>query len=338
MKKLTLDDIARMANVSSATVSRVLNGQVGTRSKARERVLQVLAETGYQPHAAARSLASQRSHVIGLVIPAPASRILSHPYLLYLAEVITQACYESDYVLSLFLTGSSTEEPENLRKVTRRGLVDGLIVRGIDERPSEPLLEKVTATGIPFVAVGRPRRPGTVSYVTSDNETGAYNAVTHLLRLGRKRIGLIVGGLETSQSQDRLAGYRRALDERNVPVDPTLIASGGADNGYEAAQAVLAHRPDALFMPTRMAWDIARALRDANLTVPDDIALIGFDDLPQAASMSPPLTTLRQPMAAVGRSLVETLLDIIAHGPVPPRQLVFGQELVVRGSCGAVRG
>ena len=82
----------------------------------------------------------------------------------------------------------------------------------------------------------------------------------------------------------------------------------------------------------------SRALRDANLTVPDDIALIGFDDLPQAASMSPPLTTLRQPMAAVGRSLVETLLDIIAHGPMPPRQLVFGQELVVRGSCGAVRG
>lgn len=338
MKKLTVDDIARMANVSSATVSRVLNGQVGTRSKARARVLQVLAETGFQPHAAARSLASQRSHVIGLIIPAPASRILSHPHLLYLAEVISQACYESDYVLSLFLTGSSTEEPQNLRKVTRRGLVDGLIVRGIDERPSEPLLEKVAATGIPCVAVGRPRHPGTVSYVASDNETGAYNAITHLLRLGRRRIALIVGGLETSQSRDRLAGYRRALSEWGRPVDERLITSGGADCGYAAAQRVLAHAPDALFMPTRMARDIARALRNANLAVPDDVALIGFDDLPLATSMSPPLTTLRQPMAAFGRNLVDTLLDILAHGPMPPRQLVFSQELVVRGSCGAVRG
>jgi DNA-binding LacI/PurR family transcriptional regulator len=334
---LTLEDIARMAGVSPATASRVINNRVGVRSKARERVLKAVAETGFQPHAAARSLASQRSHVIGLLIPAPASTILHHPNVLQLAEVITQACQERDYLLSLFLMGGDADEQHILPKIARKGFIDGLIVRGADDRSSDPLLATLAATGMPLVSLGRPTELPTISYVATDNVTAAHHAVTHLLNLGRRRIALLVGSLEPHASQERLTGYRAALGERGLPIDEQLIAVGGMSESSGATRRLLQHQPDALFMPTRMAPDVLQVLREADLHVPDDIALIGFDDLPLAQHTDPPLTTVRQPMAAMGRQLVGMLLDILEHGADPPRRVVFAQELVIRQSCGALR-
>jgi LacI family transcriptional regulator len=337
MQDLTLEDIARMAGVSPSTVSRVLNNLVGTRSKAREQVLKVLAETGFQPNAAARSLASQRSQVIGLLIPAPASTILHNPTVLQLAEVVTQACHERNYLLSLFLLGSDTDEQQILPKITRKGFVDGLIVRGADDRASDPLLHTLSDSDMPFVSFGRPIDLDTISYVATDNATAAYSAIVHLLTLGRRRIALLVGSLEPYASQERLTGYRKALTDRRVPVDPQLITVAGMSDTYGATQRLLQHAPDAIFLPTRMALDVLRVLREANLRVPNDVALIGFDDLPLAQQTDPPLTTVSQPMGAIGKQLVGMLLDIIENGAVPPRRLLFPQELVIRQSCGARR-
>lgn len=337
MPDLTLDDIARMAGVSPSTVSRVLNNLVGTRSKAREQVLKVLAETGFQPNAAARSLASQRSHVIGLLIPAPASTILHNPTVLQLAEVVTQACHERDYLLSLFLLSSDTSERQILPKMTRKGFIDGLIVRGADDRASDPLLHTLSDSGLPFVSFGRPIDLDTVSYVTTDNMTAAYNATRHLLNLGRRRIALLVGSLEPYASQERLIGYRKALADHRLPINEQLIAVAGMNDSYGATQRLLKHSPDAIFLPTRMALDVLRVLREANLRVPDDIALIGFEDLPLAQQTDPPLTTVSQPMEAIGKHLVGMLLDIMENGADPARRLIFPQELVVRQSCGALR-
>jgi LacI family transcriptional regulator len=337
MKDLTLEDIATMAGVSPATASRVINNLVGSRSKARERVLKVIAETGFQPHAAARSLASQRSQVIGLLIPAPASTILNHPNVLQLAEVITQACHEREYLLSLFLMGSGADEQNILPKVTRKGFVDGLIVRGADDRSSDPLLHKLSAINMPVVSLGRPTDLHNISYVATDNAAGSYQAVTHLLNLGRRRVALLVGSLEPHYSQERLAAYRKALSDRGLPFDDNLVAVGGMSDSYIAAQQLLRHNPDAIFLPTRMALDVLRVLREAGRRVPEDVALIGFEDLPLAQQTDPPLTTLHQPMAAMGKQLVGILLDIIENGADPPRRVVFAQELVVRQSCGAAR-
>lgn len=337
MPDLTLDDIARMAGVSPSTVSRVLNNLVGTRSKAREQVLKVLAETGFQPNAAARSLASQRSHVIGLLIPAPASTILHNPTVLQLAEVVTQACHERDYLLSLFLLSSDTSERQILPKMTRKGFIDGLIVRGADDRASDPLLHTLSDSGLPFVSFGRPIDLDTASYVATDNLTAAYNATRHLLNLGRRRIALLVGSLEPYASQERLIGYRKALADHRLPINEQLIAVAGMNDSYGATQRLLKHSPGAIFLPTRMALDVLRVLREANLRVPDDIALIGFEDLPLAQQTDPPLTTVSQPMEAIGKHLVGMLLDIMENGADPARRLIFPQELVVRQSCGALR-
>ena len=337
MKNLTLDDIAEMAGVSPATVSRVINNVVGTRSKARERVLQVIEETGFQPHAAARSLASQQSKVIGLLVPAPASRVLAHLYLLQLVEYISQACQNYEYVLSLFLTGDDTGEKKLLPKITRKGFVDGLIVRVFEGRRNEPLLQKLSHIGIPFVVSGRPSAPQQISYVAADNERASYQAASHLISLGRRRVVLLVGSLEPYHSQERLAGYRKALDDRGLAFDEKLIAIEGVNGAYSTTQQLLQYQPDAIFMPTRVALDVLRALRQAGLRVPEDVALVGFDDLPLAHQTDPPLTTMRQPMAAMGKRLVEILLDIIENGPHPARQVIFEQELVIRESCGALK-
>jgi LacI family transcriptional regulator len=333
MKRLTLEDIANAAGVSPSTVSRVINNQIGTRSKVRERILQVVAETGFQPHAAASSLASQRSNVIGLLVPAPVSQDFSQLYLLQLAKHITQTCQEYDYLLSLFLMGSDANEQELLPKMTRQGFIDGLIVHIVEGRRNDPLLSNLSRKGIPFVVSGQPANPNNISYVASDNYTAAHNALSHLLSLGRRRIGLIVASTESPGGQDRLASYRKVLTEQGLPVAEELIAA--QDNGYLAAQSLLKANPDAIFFATSMALDVSRALRESGARVPDDIALIGFDDLPLAQQTDPPLTTMRQPMAAMGKQLIEILIDLINNGTTPPRQVIFQEELVVRQSCGA---
>lgn len=338
MKNLTLEDIAKMAGVSRATVSRVINNQVGARSKTRGRVLQVIAETGFQPHAAARSLASQRSNVIGLIMPMPANEILSQPYLLQLAEAISRACHEVDYILSLFLTGSGTDEQKLLPKITCKGFVDGLIVRVTDTHNSASLLEKLVEIGIPFVATGHLTDPQQTSYVVVDNVTAAYKAVTHLLDLGRRRIAMIAGSMESYPSLERLKGYRQALSAQGLAGDDRLITVGEytKSGGYYAACRLLDHKPDAIFAATdNMAVGVLQALHEAGIRVPDDIAVVGFDDISLAREADPPLTTMRQPLTVMGKRLVEILFDIMETGLDPPRQVIFEAELVIRKSCGA---
>jgi LacI family transcriptional regulator len=256
---------------------------------------------------------------------------------LQLAEVITLACRERDYLLSLFLLGSDSDEPQILPKITRKGFVDGLIVRGADDRASDPLLHRLCESGVPVVSFGRPLALDTISYVATDNTTAANCAIAHLLALGRRRIALLVGSLEPYASQERLAGYRKALIDRCIPVDEQLIAVAGMSDGAGATQRLLRQQPDAIFLPTRMVLDVLRVLREARLRVPDDVALIGFEDLPLAQQTDPPLTAVSQPMGAIGKQLVGMLLDILENGAEPPRRLVFPQELVIRHSCGALR-
>jgi LacI family transcriptional regulator len=214
-------------------------------------------------------------------------------------------------------------------------LLDGVIITAT--RAGDSLIPRLLESQVPLVVQGRHEDPG-ISYVDTDNVTGAATAVGHLLRLGHRRVATITGPLDNTAAQDRKQGYLDAFRNRGRLVDEALIVSGDFTqaSGYEAMQRLLPHEPDAVFVASdTMAMSALRAIREAGLTVPGDIALVGFDDLPQSATVDPPLTTVRQPIRRVGALAVETLIDILQNGFEPPRRLVLPTELVIRDSCGA---
>jgi LacI family transcriptional regulator len=336
MSSLTLEDIAKRAGVSRSTVSRVINNQPNVRPEVRKRVWCVVEETGYQPNLAARSLASQRTSIIGLVIPRSVQVVFTDPFFPRITQGITQACNQADYTLSLFLLHTQEEERKLYPRITRPGLMDGVIVQ-VGHMDDNLIPKLVETNGMAFVVAGRPVNAPNASYVDVDNVTGSCNAVLHLIRLGYTRIGTITGPLTTATGVDRFEGYRNALNQRGLTIDDLLIAEGDFTEagGYFAAKHLLQQNPKALYVASdMMAIGALRAIRESGLSVPDDIAVIGFDDIPAAAISDPPLTTVRQPVRRMGMQLVESLLDIIENGNAPPRRVVFDTKLVIRESCG----
>lgn len=334
MTRFTLESIAELSGVSRSTVSRVVNNHISVRPEVRERVLAVIEQTGYQPDPAARRLAGQRANVIGLVIAEPAQALFADPYFPRLIQGITQACNPHEIALSLFLFHTKEEEANLYPKILRNNLFDGLIVAG--NHIDDPLVPQLIENNIPFVAIGRHEHPD-VNFIDTDNKAGAHTAVTHLIRLGRQRIAHITGHLNNRSAQDRQEGYRNALRDRGRTVDPTLTEIGDYTeaSAYEAAHRLLAKNIDAIFVASdSMALGAMRALREANVAVPDDVAVVGFDDLPPAILAIPPLTTVRQPIRKVGALAVETLLDILDNGLKPARRIILPTELVVRNTCG----
>ena len=338
MVNLTLEEIAYKAGVSRSTVSRVINNQPNVRVEVRNRVMQVIEQTGYHPNIAARSLASQRTNLIGLVIPRSVLNFFTDPYFPRLTQGVAEACNRYDYTLSLFLFHTEDDERKLFPRITRRGMVDGVIIQAT--YAAHELFEQLRAGDVPYVVAGRPIEELQSSYVDVDNVAGGLVAVRHLIHQNRRRIAHITGPLVTTAGLDRLEGYKQALAESGLSADPDLIAEGDFSeiSGYYCAQRLLARHPDALFIASDiMAIGATRAIREAGLIIPDDIAIVSFDDVPPAAQSNPRLTTVRQPIRRMGIKLVETLVDIMDNGPKPPRRVLFGTELVVRESCGAMK-
>lgn len=336
MPQLTLEEIGRRAGCSRSTVSRVINNHQSVSPSVRQRVLEVIEETGYRPHAAARSLAAKRTRVLGLVIPRSVQAFFADPYFPRLIQGIAQACNMNGYTLSLFMFHNESEEKELYPRVLTRGLTDGVIFSSsVQEDPLLPLLRD---SDVPFVTVGRPLVEGPISYVDVDNVVGVRNAVTHLIRHGRRRIGHIGGPADTSVGQDRRQGYVEALQDRGVPIRNELIVESDftETGGYLAATRLVNAGADALVAASdKMAFGALRALRELGKRVPEEIAVVGFDDLEAASLTQPPLTTVRQPIRQTGVTAVETLLDVIDNGPQPARRVILPTQLVIRDSCGA---
>lgn len=338
MANLTLEDIAKLAGVSRSTVSRVINDHPSVSDDARVRVRSVITETGFHPNMAARSLASQRSYILGLVIPRSAHTFFTDPYFPRLTEGIAQACNNHGFTFSLFLFHTEEDERKLFPRLCRRGLVDGTIIQSTNA--GDEMYNQISQSDVPFVVAGRPLHPEGASYVDVDNVSGAFNAVRHLALLGRKRIANIAAPFNTTTGIDRLEGYQKALEESKLPFDTELVSECDftESGGYYSAQKLLPAQPDAIFASSDgMALGALRAIRESGLRVPEDIAVVGYDDLPPALQSTPPLTTIRQPIHRMGVQLVETLLDIIDNGPMPPRRVVFGTELIIRESCGMNR-
>jgi len=332
MGKLTLVDVAKLADVSRSTVSRVLNNHPNVKEEVRKRVWQVIRETGYHPDPAARSLAKQRSGIIGLVIPQKVQSIFTDPYFPSLIQGITKACNNHNYTLSLFLFHSIADEQKLYPKVLRNQLFDGLIITAT--QLSKPMLDQLLENQVSFVMIGRSPYPN-VNFVDTDNLIGAQTAVSHLIRQGYQRIATITGSMNNIAAIDRKQGYINVHEERGRLIDPNLIVEGDFTeiSGYECMQRLLPYKPDAVFVASdTMALGALRALHQAGIAVPEDIAVIGFDDLPQSATTIPPLTTIRQPIRQTGIQAVNILLNILDEGPIPAQRIVLTTELVIRES------
>lgn len=338
MADLTLEDIAKQAGVSRSTVSRVVNNHPNVSEKVRKRVLEVIQSTGYHPNIAARTLASQRSWMIGLVVPRSVSSFFTDPYFPHLTRGIAKGCNQHDYTLGLFLVGTKEDEDKILPRVSRSGLLDGILVQA--GHHGDQVIDRLVRSTIPLVMVGRPFQTEGISYIDVDNVEGAYNAVSHLLRLGYQRIGAITGPSKSTVGVDRKEGYQKALTERGRIVDETLVAEGDftEEGGYYAMQQLFPAKPDAIFAASDiMAVGAIRAAHEIDLRVPDDIAVVGFDDVPLTNHRDPKLTTIRQPVYQFGFSAVEILIDLIENGREPTRRVMMGTKLIIRDTCGASR-
>ena len=337
MKRLTLEEIGKLAGVSRATVSRVINDHPNIRPEVRERVKQVIAETGYQPNLAARSLASNESKMLGLVMPSIIQSAFTDPYYPRLIQGISHACNQKDYTISLFLFQTQAEERRIIKRIVGNGLFDGLILSA--DTLLQPFVPTLLEYNIPFVQIGRPESDNInqISFVDIDNIVGASLATSHLIRLGYERIAQIAT-MHNTAGMDRDTGYRKALAEHHIAVKKELIAVGdfSEKGGYTAMNVLLAHKPDAVFAQSdAMALGAIKAIHDAGLNVPDDIAVVGFDDL-LSDTIEPALTTIRQPIHRTGSLAVEMLIDKIKTPDEQSQHIVLPVELVIRASCGAV--
>lgn len=336
MSDLTLEDIAKLAGVSRSTVSRVVNEHPNVQEGVRKRVLDVIQAKGYHPNAAARTLASQRSRTLGLILPHSVSFFFTDPFYPHLTKGIAHACNQFNYTLALFLVATKEDEEKIFPRVARKGLLDGVLVQS-GHHGDQWIIGHLIDAKMPLMVIGRPFRCDNVSYIDIDNINASYNAVSLLIRSGRKRIGTITGPATSTVGIDRKAGYIKALTDRNVGVDNTLITEGDFTEmgGYHAMKQLLPTKPDAIFAASDiMAIGAIRAAREAGLKIPEDIAFIGFDDLPIATLSDIKLTTIRQPVAQFGSKAVEILMDMIENGIYPPRHIILETELMIRESCG----
>lgn len=333
---MKLEDIARLSGVSRSTVSRVVNDDPNVSEATRQRVLEVIAKYNFTPNMAARSLVTQRTQVLGIYIPYIVGDVFSDPYYPTFIQAITAHANEQDYDVMLWLK-SSMAGPEHLhRRVLDNRMADALVLAATPF--SDPLPYLLHERGRIFVLNGRPwERDDVINYVDTNNVRGAQQAVEHLARLGRRRIATITGKLDLISGHDRLIGYRRGLESLGLPLDPKLEAEGDftEGSGYLAMRRLLPERPDGVFIASdHMAIGALRALREAGISVPDDVAIVGFDDMPFATLATPQLTTIRQPVQRLGYLAVDGLIGLLNETITPPYQVSLPTQLVIRESCG----
>jgi LacI family transcriptional regulator len=338
--KMNLEDIARKAGVSRSTVSRVINQDRYVSDLTRERVMAVIQQERFHPHAAARALVTRRTQIISVVITNDMTIFFGdNTYFPMLLQGISEGLLERDYAMLLWLGQADKNADDLVQRVSRHHLTDGLIVPSL--KTDHPLMPYLMNLQIPIVMVDRPiGYEDRLSYVTVDNVTGAQQLVRHLIQQsGRRRIAHITGIIQIADAQDRLEGYRRALEEAGLPYDERLVYEGTFTRqaGYEGVKTLLHLEPDAIFAASdASAVGAIRAINEAGLRVPEDIAVVGFDDVDIAQSATPRITTMQQPVQQKGAAAARMLLDHIEGKITEPQHVVFPTELVVRQSCGAV--
>ena len=305
-RNATLEEVAQASGASRATVSRVVNGSPKVSADVRRSVERAVAQLGYVPNRAARSLVTRRNDSIGVVIPEPASRLFGDPFFGQLLRGLSQSLTARGLQLVLLMPQSKAEE-DRLEQYLSAGHVDGVVIIGL--HGDDPFQTRLAARGIPTVMSGRPPVNVKASYVDVDNRQGARLAVEHLIQGGRRRIATISGTLDMTAAVDRLTGYRDALQGAGIKLEPSLEEIGDfSQEGATRAMALLLERHpdlDGVFVASdSMAASALRVLLDSGRRVPDDAAVVGFDDQPIARTTNPPLSSVHQPIEEMTGEIV----------------------------------
>lgn len=332
---VTIKDVAKLAGVSTATVSYVINNSRRVSPETRRRVLEAIAKLDYRPNVIARSLQGRRTDTIGFVISSQVRRLSDPFYLELISGIADEAANQGFHILFSICPAETWEELELYRELVKTGRVDGLIVP--DTRRDDPRLAFLLEEDFPFVTFGRSDKEQDFPYVDVDGFAGVYLGVEHLINTGRRRIGFIGMPPEIVCAQHRLEGYKAALKDHGLPFAPELVVEGDLtqQGGYRAMQQLLALQtpPDAVLVCSDlMAFGAINALRKQGFKVGKDVAVVGFDDIPMAAHFNPPLTTIHQPIYEIGSRLVKMLTAILNGDELQERQVILEPSLVVRQS------
>lgn len=339
-RKHTIDDIARLAGVSKATVSRVLNHKPDVDPTTRTRILRIVEEQGFVPSIAAAGLASGHSRLIGVLIPA-----FTWPLIPDVMRGIAQVIGMTSYELVLY----SMSEPLRLEK-DRSDVIDRILATklttgllAIYPGQSTQHVARLHSYGFPVVIIDDQELPTGAPWVGSDNRNGAYGAVRHLISLGHRRIAHIQGPKRYLCSRERCQGYYQALEEEGLSPDPALIVEGDFETlgGYYAARQLFdlpcERRPTAIFAGNDpMAYGVLSAAQEYGLRVPEEIALVGFDDISSAAHVQPALTTVRQPFYEMGQRSIELLLSMLNPSSHPTSEYDIGPGMSFSASSPAL--
>ncbi|GHH20658.1 LacI family DNA-binding transcriptional regulator [Streptomyces rubradiris] len=331
----TLEEVAARAGVGRGTVSRVVNNAAGVRESTRQAVQQAIAELGYVPNLAARTLAGRRADAVALVVTEPDWRLFAEPFFSEIVSSLGDALADTGMQLLLTMVRSDTERKRFL-EYARGGRVDGALL--VSVRADDTLPDMLAEARLPTVMLGRRSGDEHVSYVDADNAGGARSAVTHLLATGHKAIATITGPLDMYVAQSRLRGYRQALAAAGLSTDESWIAEGDftEESGRRAMARLLERHPEVDAVLAASDTTAAGALRELHATgrrVPEDVAVIGFDDFPLAEQTEPRLTTVRQPLAEIGRAMVRLLLEELEEPSLAWRHVILRTELIRRDSA-----
>jgi len=352
--KVTIQDIARLAGVSKATVSRVLNHKPDVDPETRERILRIMDEHEYVPNIAAAGLAGGRPRLVGVLVPS-----LTWPLMPQIMLGIGEGVEPSSYEVVLYSMSQNQDRSAIIDRILAAKLTSGLLA--VFPGPSSEHLKELHDQGFPVVMMDDQGQPGEMPWIGTDNRAGAYSAVRHLLDLGHRRIGHIQGPSHYQVSRDRFRGYCDALREVGLTPDPELLSRGDfkPPSGRVAGLELLrkSERPTAIFAGNdEMAYGVLAAAEEVGLHVPEDLAVVGLDDIAPSQHVRPALTTVRQPLYEMGRRGMELLLSLVEsprpvasarlsgtlgssqhHMPARtnPIRIQLPSALVVRESCGA---
>ncbi len=326
--RVTLKDVARLAGVSAVTVSNVLNGRPNVSQETRARVQEAVRATGYTANIAARGLAGGRTDTLGMLVPDLSTQ--------YMGEIVRGASDEARRSgLEMLISTASDLEREHSQVAFLQGITDGLLL--LLPRTPDKVLMAVEKAGIPVVIIDHRGTEFMLPSVDVDNYQGARAATEYLLSLGHRRIGFVSGAKGYGASSARLKGYKDALHSAGQPFDKTLVTRGDfmQPGGFAGGKKLLSlpQIPTAIFAASDlMAFGVLEAVREQGLRVPEDIAVVGFDDIPMASQVYPPLSTVRQPLYGMGVVAAQMMITMLRGTSPPHNRITLPTELIVRAT------